>query len=130
MPRSPIVVVSLVMLSLALTSLPSHAGARPGLHWGPPQQVGAGHARAWVAVDVDGEPSSMGVSLDEKALAATRRDGSLEPVLPLPVSSGVRAPGHGPDARLAFRVRWDARTQSHIVALEGLPPSLVLRAAR
>lgn len=118
------------LLVLAVSSLAAHAAARPGLHWGAPQPMGAGSARAWVAVDMDGSPTSMGVSIDEKAMASTRDHRDRDTVLPLPVTAGVRAPGFGPDSKLAFRVRWDAATHSHIVVLEGLQAMPPLNAAR
>lgn len=123
--------VAAVCACLTLAPLAVHAApARPGLHWGPDQKLGAGHARAWVAVDMDGRASSMGVSLDDNAAAQLRNDAGRELVLPLPTTAGVRSPGFRADSKLAFRVRYDVRTHTQITLLEGLPSAPALLAAR
>jgi hypothetical protein len=119
-----------VAASIMLAAALAHAAARPGLHWGPVQPLGAGTARAWVAVDMDGEASSMGVQLDPAAFESARIGHDTDAVLPLPVTAGVRASGSRRGPQPAFRVRFDEKTRNYVVVLEGLKAVPQLSAAR
>jgi hypothetical protein len=114
--------VALVAAALAAAAAAqAQAPLRTGIHWGEARPLGAGSASAWVAVDVDGTPCSMGVSIDEAALRGDRGKGRLEAVVPLPadiVAAG--AAGNGP--RPAFRVRYDRERRAYLVMLDGVNP--------
>ena len=116
--------------SILLMAAIAHAAARPGLHWGPAQPLGAGTARAWVAVDMDGEASSMGVQLDPAAFESARVGHNTDAVLPLPATAGVRAPGARRGSQPAFRVRFDEQSRHYVVVLEGLRAVPQLSATR
>lgn len=116
--------------SILLMAALAHAAARPGLHWGPVQPLGAGAARAWVAVDMDGEPTSMGVQIDPEAFESARIGHNSDAVLPLPVTAGVRSAGSRRGSQPAFRVRFDEKSRSYVVVLEGLKAVPQLSAAR
>jgi len=115
---------AITALTLALLAIshaaPVHAEpARPGLHQGPARTLGAGIARAWVAVDVDGTPVSMGVSLSPAAMASTRL-GIADVELPLPVSAGVGTRSRYQPQPM-FRVHLDEKSREFVIVLEHLP---------
>ncbi len=132
--KAMIIAASVFALSVLVTLVThialAHAGARPGLHWGPAKPFGSGTARAWVAVDMDGQASQLGVSIDPAALESARLGRDTEAVLPLPVSSGIRAASAGPARGPAFRVRYDDRSRQYVVVLEGVQAMPELTAAR
>jgi len=112
--------IALVAVALAASAVAQGASPlRTGIYWGESRQLGAGSASTWVAVDVDGTPCSMGVSIDEAALRGNHGKGELETVLPLPadiVAAGVVGGG----ARPAFRVRYDRVRRTYLVMLDGV----------
>jgi hypothetical protein len=128
--------LSLAAVALATSVTAAAAAPATGLHWGEARPLGAGTARAWVAVDLDGAPASMGVSIDEKAMASRPRGtAELEALLPLPAD--VRVGGvedastdRAAWARPAFRVRWDRLTRSYVISLDGLAAPERLSATR
>lgn len=103
----------------AAASVHASAPNRTGLHFGEPRPLGAGTASAWVAVDVDGSASSLGVSIDEAAMRVAGRAGEIEAVLPLPKDVTVA----GATSKTAFRVRYDRERRSYLVMLDGLAPA-------
>jgi len=114
--------IALVAAALAAAAAAqANAPLRTGIHWGEARQLGAGSATAWVAVDVDGTPCSMGVSIDEAALKGDRDKGKLEAVVPLPADIVAAAAGVG-GPRPAFRVRYDRERRSYLVMLDGFNP--------
>lgn len=119
MNRSMMIAAATLALVAISHAAPVHAQpARPGLHQGPARALGAGTARAWVAVDLDGTPVSMGVSMSPAAMASTRL-GMADVELPLPVSAGVGMNGrYRPQP--AFRVRLDEKTREFVIVLEHL----------
>lgn len=116
-------------VALAASVTIANAASSTGLFYGEAMPLGAGKARAWVAVDVDGTPVSMGVSIDEKAMRSSRK-GASEVRLPLPASVQVR-PDVVVNARdaskatvPAFVVRYDRETRSYVVVYDGsVPPA-------
>ena len=113
--------IALVAAALAAAAVAqANAPLRTGIHWGEERQLGAGSASAWVAVDVDGTPCSIGVSIDEAALRGERHKGALEAVLPLPADVVAASAGNG--ARPAFRVRYDRERRTYLVMLDGVNP--------
>lgn len=114
--------IALAVVALAAAAAAqANAPLRTGIHWGEARPLGAGTASAWVAVDVDGTPCSMGVSIDEAALKGDRDKGKLEAVLPLPADIAAAAAGAG-GARPTFRVRYDRERRSYLVMLDGFNP--------
>jgi hypothetical protein len=114
--------IALVAAALAAAAAAqANAPLRTGIHWGEAKPLGAGSASAWVAVDVDGTPCSMGVSIDEAALRGDRDKGKLEAVVPLPAD--IVAAGAGANSpRPAFRVRYDRERRAYLVMLDGVNP--------
>ncbi len=129
--------MSLLLSTLALAASVAIANAVPstGLHYGDALPLRAGTARAWVAVDVDGTPVSMGVSIDEKAMRSGRK-GVAEARLPLPASIQVRpevivnARDAAKAAVSAFIVRYDRETRSYVVVYDGFVSPAQLVATR
>lgn len=118
----PLATVLAVAALAAAVTLDASASDRVGLHWGDIRSLGAGKARAWVAVDVDGSASSMGVSIDEAAMKVKKGQAPIEAVLPLPndvTLAGVAASG---TSAPAFRVRYDVERRAYLVILEGIAP--------
>lgn len=109
---------SLAALAVA-ASVPAGAANRVGIHWGEARPLGAGSASAWVAVDVDGSASSMGVSIDEAAMKSAGSRGALEAVLPLPRDVTLAGTNAG---RTQFRVRFDREQRTWLVMLDGIAP--------
>jgi hypothetical protein len=120
MNRSMLIAAATLALVAISHAAPVHADpARPGLHHGPARAFGAGTARAWVAVDMDGTPVSMGVSMSPAAMASTRL-GMADVELPLPISAGLAANRrHQPQP--AFRVHLDTKTREFVIVLDHLP---------
>lgn len=118
MKRTIVVSAVVAALAAAVTAQATHPN-RTGLHYGEARALGAGSAAAWVAVDVDGTPCSMGVQLDEAALERSRGGAGDEIVLPLPqdVVIAGQAPG-----KAAFRVRYDRGRRAWLVMLDGVAP--------
>jgi hypothetical protein len=110
------ILASVAALAAAAT-VHASAADRVGIHWGEPRPLGAGTASAWVAVDVDGSASSMGVSIDEAAMKAAGRSGPIEAVLPLPKDVTLDGAAAG---RTSFRVRYDRERRTYLVMLDGL----------
>lgn len=112
------IVVTLALAALA-AGVTAQASNRAGVHFGASRSLGSGSAAAWVAVDLDGTPCSMGVQLDEAALKRARDGGEAEIVLPLPqdVVFAGQAPGTG-----SFRVRYDRERRAWLVMLDGFAP--------
>ncbi len=129
--------MSLLLSTLALAASVTITNAAPstGMHYGEALPLGAGTARAWVAVDVDGTPVSMGVSIDEKAMRSGRK-GVAEALLPLPASVQVRpdvivnARDAAKAAIPAFIVRYDRETRSFVVVYDGFVSPAQLVATR
>ncbi len=129
--------MSLLLSTLALAASVTISNAAPhtGLHYGEALPLGAGTARAWVAVDVDGTPVSMGVSIDEKAMRSGRK-GIAEARLPLPASVQVRPEAivQSRDAAQAtvpaFVVHYDRGTRSYLVVYDGFVSPAQLVATR
>lgn len=116
-------------LTVALTIAAVAQATRPagtGIHWGESRPLGAGQAAAWVAIDVDGSPASLGVSIDEAALQSAR-GAELEAVLPLPAEAALAGAAGG---KTAFRVRYDRERRAYLVMLDGLPPAAAAPGAR
>jgi len=105
------------LAALGAASVSASAGNRVGLHWGEARPLGAGSASAWVAVDMDGAASSLGVSIDEAAMKSAGANGEIEAVLPLP--KDVTLAG-GAAGKTAFRVRYDRERRTYLVMLDGL----------
>jgi hypothetical protein len=115
---------TLILTAALAAALASHASSRDqeavGLHWGAPTALGAGAARAWVAVDLDGTTGAIGVSIDEAALRTWTASGETEALVPLPQDVAI----HGlARERAALRVRYDRAGGRYLVALEGLAPA-------
>lgn len=110
------IALALAAALAAGTTVAAHATNpnRTGLHWGPARALGAGTARAWVAVDMDGTPASVGVAVDDEALRAARA--GEEAVLPLPAEAFAAGAGA---QRATFRVRWDRERRAWLVMLDG-----------
>jgi len=124
--------LSLLLAAAAVAAHVTVAIAAPatGLHYGDAVPLGAGTARAWVAIDVDGTPVSMGVSIDEKAMRSRpKRDGACEARLPLPAVAQARseAPTTTRDAAKAavpaFVVRYERAAKSYMVVYDGFVPA-------
>lgn len=109
------------LAALAAATVPAGAANRVGLHWGEARPLGAGTASAWVAVDLDGSASSMGVSIDEAAIRSAGSRGELEAVLPLPKDVTLAGANAG---RTQFRVRFDRERRTYLVMLDGLAPAV------
>jgi hypothetical protein len=120
----------LILTAALAAALAGHAATRTrdavGLHWGEPTALGAGAARAWVAVDLDGTTSAIGVSIDEAALRTWTAGGETEALVPLPEDVAVNGLTR---ERAALRVRYDRDGGRYIVALEGLAPAAATLAA-
>jgi hypothetical protein len=102
----------------AAASVHASAANRVGIHWGEARPLGAGTASAWVAVDIDGSASSMGVSIDEAAMQGAGNRGEIEALLPLPLLPKDVSLA-GATARTAFRVRYDRERRTYLVMLDG-----------
>lgn len=102
----------------AAASVHATAANRVGIHWGEARPLGAGTASAWVAVDMDGSASSLGVSIDEAAMKGAGSRGEIEALLPLPKDVSLA----GATARTTFRVRYDRERRTYLVMLDGLSP--------
>lgn len=122
-------------LAVATTAVLAHAAPATGLHYGNALPLGAGTARAWVAIDVDGKPVSMGVSIDEKAMQSRPNGTPTEAHLPLPATVWVRPELAAPSrdaskSRPAFVVRYDRDTKSYLVVFDGFASPAHLTASR
>uniref|UniRef100_A0A832ICU5 Uncharacterized protein n=1 Tax=Eiseniibacteriota bacterium TaxID=2212470 RepID=A0A832ICU5_UNCEI len=112
-------ILGTILVAGALAASAVHAASHnaAGLHWGEARPLGSGTARAWVAVDVDGTPAQMGVSIDEAAMRSRPQGAAKEAVLPLPAGVHVAASA---GAAPAFRVIYDERSRSYVVVFEGI----------
>lgn len=121
--KKSITVLALAALA-ALAAASATAAPATGIHWGEARTLGAGSARAYVAVDVDGSVSSFGVSIDEAALKV-KGTAAPEALLPLPsdLSLEAFAASKAAFAQPAFRVRYDRAARTYLVMLDGLAPA-------